>query len=73
MNPPEGVYRKRLCRDCVDYLESCGNLTNPEYSSEARALCEICHKEKATKMYRYTLTARERWRRGLDKEKPKGI
>ena len=67
------MHRKRLCRDCVDYLEMCGNITNSEYGSERKAMCELCLKEKQTKVYRYTLTARERWRRGLDKEKPKGI
>lgn len=61
---PKGVFRKRLCLECVDDLERDGFLTNPERSTTKRDTCERCGYVKSiTRVYRYTLTARERARR----------
>ena len=65
--PPPETYRKRLCVRCKDDLEAEGYLTNYEAGTCLRGTCERCGAEKTiTEVYRYTLTARERKRRGLD-------
>ncbi len=67
MNIPRGCYRSRLCHDCMDELECSGWLTNPEPDTLQRGVCERCGKTKSvTKIYRYTLTCRERARRGME-------
>lgn len=64
---PKGVFRKRLCIECVDDLERSGWLTNPEKDTAQRDVCERCgYTKSVTKIYRYTLTARERARRGME-------
>lgn len=63
----KGVYRKRLCLDCVDDLEHEGFMTNPEKDTLQRGVCERCGRCKSvTKIYRYTLSSRERARRRMD-------
>lgn len=64
---PKGVFRKRLCIECVDNLERSGWLTHPEKDTTQRGVCERCgYTKSVTKIYRYTLTARERARRGME-------
>lgn len=65
-HPPPETYRKRLCYQCKESLESEGYITNSEFGSCLRGTCERCGKEKiVSEIYRYTLSARERNRRGL--------
>lgn len=64
---PKGVFRKRLCLDCVGELEFLGFLTSPEKDTAQRGECERCGQMRSvTKIYRYTLSCRERARRGMD-------
>lgn len=65
--PPPGTFRKRVCPECVDELEQLGFLTNSERGTTARGECERCGRNRpVTRIYRYTLSCKERARRGLD-------
>lgn len=66
MRIPEGCFRRRLCIDCKADLEADGYLTHPERDTMRRGDCERCGRMKSvTAVYRYTLSWRERKRRGL--------
>lgn len=65
--PPPDTFRKRLCPECMDDLEHMGYLTNPEKGTMERGVCERCGKNRPiTRIYRYTLSCKERARRGMD-------
>lgn len=64
--PPVGTFRKRLCGCCVEDLRDNGYLAEPEAGPPKMIPCERCGGKSMTKVYRYTLSARERAKRGLD-------
>lgn len=65
--PPKDTYRKRLCGACLIDLQHDGYITAYEDGTCVRGSCEMCGKQKQiVGVYRYTLSARERKRRGLD-------
>lgn len=60
-NQPHGVYRNRMCKECMMALEEAGYLTNPEKDSTDKAVCESCLRLRpVTRMYRYTLSSKAR-------------
>jgi len=64
--PPEGCYRKRLCLKCKVELQVDGYFMHGEDFLPSEGTCERCKKKSAaTNIYRYTLSAKERERRGL--------
>lgn len=65
-HPPEGCYRKRLCLKCKTDLLVEGYFMRGEEFLPSEGTCERCKKKSAaTNIYRYTLSAKERERRGL--------
>ena len=64
--PPDGCYRRRLCLECKVDLMADGYLLNSEDAFPQRGTCERCGKRKVlSAVFRYTLSAKERERRGL--------